>query len=149
MTFSEALLVIIAGAAVVAAITLVILVGRVARASSEIERLAVDVQQMLPKIERILDSADREFGRFEQVADRVERIAIDFEVVTSKASKAFVPALDLVANLVKPARFVNAALTGFNVGLSVLRRMKGSQEGSDSEANQGAPTDGGDAPKPR
>jgi hypothetical protein len=146
MTLSEGLLIVIALSAVLTAAVLAVLAVRIARAVGEVQRLANDVHEMLPKIDHILEATDREIDRVQGVADRVDRIAADVEVITKKASRAIVPALDLVSNISKPARYVSAALTGLGVGLSVIRRLKGSSTDADPESTDGVHSDGNETP---
>jgi uncharacterized protein YoxC len=146
MTLSEALLLVIALAAVVAAVAIAVLAGRIGRAASEIERLTGDVRELLPRVERVLEGTERELARFEQVAERADRIAADIETVSNKARKAVVPALDLASGLSKPVRYLHAAITGVSVGLALLRRLRAASNTGEEATNGDSGTSGQEAP---
>ncbi len=142
MTLTESLLLAIAVAAVAAAVAAVVVVVRIARVAAEVERLTGEVRATLPRVERVLEGAERELARFDELADRADRIASDVETVSKKAMGAVVPALDLAAGLSKPVRYINAAITGIGVAMTLLRRWRDRSERDDGSPEEGAAADG-------
>ena len=125
--FQYVVLSVITLAAVIVAISVMIVFARFRALIDRLDGTAQHLEANRPKIDRILDNLEAELVELRSVSEKVNHIAGDAERVTTDVRRAVQPIVDEVADLAGTVRHVRAAAVAFPsrpVGLAGARSIR-------------------------